>query len=104
MRRTATQEGGEVTVASRLDGEHAIVVVCDTGRGIEETHLERIFEPYFSTKKRGMGLGLAIVKRIVEEHKGCIEVHSEVGKGTRVEIKLFGGGVCLDDACSEKKS
>ena len=41
---------------------------------------------------------------IVEEHKGSIEVHSEVGKGTKVEIKLFGGGVCLGDACSEKKS
>ena len=100
----ATHERGEVTVASRLDGECVRVTVCDTGAGIEEAHSERIFEPYFSTKKRGMGLGLAIVKRIVEEHRGSIEVHSEVGKGTKVEVKLFGGDVCLDDACSEKKS
>jgi signal transduction histidine kinase len=67
---------------------HARVSVADQGGGIDPASLERIFEPFFSTKKRGTGLGLAIVKQIVEQHGGRIGVESEPGKGTRFTIDL----------------
>jgi nitrogen-specific signal transduction histidine kinase len=67
---------------------HARVSVADQGDGIDPASLERIFEPFFSTKKRGTGLGLAIVKQIVELHGGHIGVESEPGKGTRFTIDL----------------
>jgi len=62
--------------------------IRDQGNGIEPAVLEKIFEPYFTTKQRGMGLGLSIVKRIIEDHNGTIEIHSTPGKGTRVVIYL----------------
>jgi signal transduction histidine kinase len=66
----------------------ARVTIADQGQGMDKTTLDRIFEPFFSTKKRGTGLGLAIVKQIVEQHDGTISVDSEVGKGTRFIIDL----------------
>ena len=62
--------------------------VRDNGPGMDEDVLERIFEPYFSTKKEGTGLGLAIVKRIVNDHNGVIRVESEKGAGTQFLIEL----------------
>ena len=50
--------------------------------------MEKIFEPYYSTKSAGVGLGLAIVKRIVEQHGGSIRIDSERGRGTRAIIRL----------------
>jgi len=67
---------------------HARITIADQGSGMDEATLERVFEPFFSTKKRGTGLGLAIVKQIVEEHEGTISVESEPGKGTRFVIDL----------------
>ena len=64
------------------------LTVADEGKGIDNATLERIFEPFFSTKKRGTGLGLAIVKQIVEQHGGTISVQSEVDKGTKFIIDL----------------
>ena len=66
----------------------ARLTVEDQGKGIDSATLERIFEPFFSTKKRGTGLGLAIVKQIVEQHGGTISVQSEVDKGTKFIIDL----------------
>ena len=62
--------------------------MTDTGKGIPKNQFNRVFEPGFTTKKRGWGLGLSLTKRIVEEyHKGKIKVlHSEVGKGTTIQI------------------
>jgi len=62
------------------------VKIQDYGTGMETEVLSRIFEPYFTTKQRGMGLGLSIVKRIIEDHNGTIEINSTPGKGTDVEI------------------
>jgi signal transduction histidine kinase len=76
-------DGGEALTNTR-----ARVTIADQGKGIDSTSLERIFEPFFSTKKRGTGLGLAIVKQIVEQHGGTIGVKSEVGKGTQFTIDL----------------
>ncbi len=84
----------EVTLneSGRVDGDatrrYARIAITDQGKGIDETAVDRIFEPFFSTKKRGTGLGLAIVKQIVELHDGKISVDSPAGKGTRFIIDL----------------
>jgi signal transduction histidine kinase len=68
--------------------QFARVSIADQGSGMDQATRERIFEPFFSTKKRGTGLGLAIVKQIIEQHDGEINVESEAGKGTRFIIDL----------------
>jgi signal transduction histidine kinase len=78
-----TVDGGDA-----LSNRRARLTIADQGKGIDSASVERIFEPFFSTKKRGTGLGLAIVKQIVEQHGGTIGVQSEVDKGTRFTIDL----------------
>ncbi|HEU4713499.1 MAG TPA: ATP-binding protein [Pyrinomonadaceae bacterium] len=94
----ASQEGApvristDVVTASNGDGQpaklYARIVIADKGKGMDKTTRERIFEPFFSTKKRGTGLGLAIVKQIVEQHGGKINVSSEPGQGSQFSIDL----------------
>lgn len=80
--------GGTLTLETEArDGEMRLSV-SDTGMGIEPEDLERIFEPYFTTKTDGSGLGLAIARRIVEGHSGTLGVTSEAGGGSRFEIVL----------------
>src|SRR5207244_12587776 len=69
------------------DGE-LVLVIEDTGPGSSAENLARIFEPLFSTKSFGTGLGLPTVKQIVNQHDGTIAVDSEVGRGTRVTVRL----------------
>jgi len=64
------------------------IVVSDQGHGIPAQNQESIFNPFFTTKPQGVGLGLPIVAKIIDEHEGRIEVFSEEGKGTRLEIIL----------------
>jgi two-component system NtrC family sensor kinase len=74
---------------ARADGSAIEISVSDTGCGIPEAHLERLFEPFFSTKgRKGTGLGLAVAWGIVERHNGRIEVESAVGKGTTFRVLL----------------
>ncbi|MCC6713480.1 MAG: HAMP domain-containing protein [Candidatus Dadabacteria bacterium] len=80
--------GGKVTISSYNSGDTFNIEVSDTGSGIAPMNMERIFEPFFSTKKTGTGLGLAISKRIIEVHKGKITVESREEKGSRFTLTL----------------
>src|SRR5438094_5628808 len=64
------------------------ITVADTGHGVTQELKERLFLPYFSTKKRGTGLGLAIVSRIIEDHRGSIRVEENKPTGTRFVVEL----------------
>ncbi|MBC8448849.1 MAG: HAMP domain-containing protein [Chloroflexi bacterium] len=88
--------GGRLTItAAYVEGgtvrnpQSAIrIQVSDTGVGISEEHMGKIFEPLFTTKAKGMGLGLAVSKTLLERHGGTIEVESQVGKGTTFTVRL----------------
>lgn len=81
----ATVSGGSGQPSSR---GMARIIISDQGSGMDPATRERIFEPFFSTKKRGTGLGLAIVKQIIERHDGHISATSEEGKGSSFTIDL----------------
>jgi two-component system, NtrC family, sensor histidine kinase PilS len=85
-----TDDGGSVRVVVERDPESgdSVVAVADDGPGIPERDRIRIFEPFFSTRERGLGLGLAICKRIVDAHGGAIRVGPGDGGGTIFEIRL----------------
>ena len=81
---------GKLVLEIKHDGDYVKINVSDTGKGIQKNQFRTIFEPGFTTKKRGWGLGLSLTKRIVEEyHKGIIKVlNSEIGKGTTMQVSL----------------
>jgi signal transduction histidine kinase len=84
----AMPSGGHLSaVVERQDGT-VRVSVKDSGIGISDEALGKIFEPYFSTKQTGFGLGLAVTKTIIEEHKGTIDVQSKLNEGTTFTVKL----------------
>jgi two-component system sensor histidine kinase PilS (NtrC family) len=86
--------GGEIRVRVSKDGGHPMLIISDTGAGIPKAHLERIFEPFYSTKVSGSGLGLATVARIVDDHRGHIDVDSEPGRGTTFTVRFaVGAGI-----------
>ncbi|MFQ6002834.1 MAG: ATP-binding protein [Candidatus Zixiibacteriota bacterium] len=86
----ATPPGKAFKVQAFMDdSQNQIVIkVEDSGPGIPKENLSKIFQPYFSTKEKGTGLGLSIAYRIISDHKGKIEVESELGKGTVFTVKL----------------
>lgn len=86
----AMEGSGKITVSMTEDNNKVSIEVADTGKGIARKNLQSVFQPGFTTKKRGWGLGLSLAKRIVEEyHKGKIWVKSsELGKGTIFRIEL----------------
>ena len=89
----AMQEGGTLTVETHVthnDSEHQFLEICirDTGGGIDSPHMEKIFEPFYTTKERGTGLGLAIVNRIVASYNGRIKVEHSGEMGTIFTVML----------------
>jgi signal transduction histidine kinase len=81
-------DGGNLNVKISPENGFVCFEISDTGGGIPEENLEKIFEPYFSTKETGTGLGLAIVQKIVDVHFGTIEVESAEGEGTKFTVRL----------------
>ncbi|HUY01435.1 MAG TPA: ATP-binding protein [Candidatus Deferrimicrobium sp.] len=84
----AMPEGGALFIKTAIEDNWIKIVVKDTGSGIPKENFEKIFEPLFTTKARGIGLGLPIVKDIVEKHKGRIELESILNNGTTFIINL----------------
>ena len=86
---SASSEGGEIRVSTSLDNDQFIrIEFSDDGEGISEENLEKIYEPFFTTKTKGTGLGLAITKQIIDMHQGEIFIDSDIGQGTTVVIRL----------------
>ena len=84
----ASASGEEIRVRTRRSKRRAFVEIEDRGCGISEEDGEKVFQPFFSTKKQGTGLGLAIVKKIVEAHGGRITFHPNKDKGTTFVVAL----------------
>ena len=79
---------GKLEIKTATSAENVIITVKDTGEGIPEKYIDKIFTPFFSTKEEGLGLGLPIVQRIIESHGGKIECTSTIGEGTVFAISL----------------
>ncbi len=82
----AMPEGGTIQLTYNEQPETITVSVNDQGIGIKKDLLAKIFEPFFTTRAKGLGLGLSVTKKIMEDHKGLIEIHSSEGKGTEVVL------------------
>lgn len=84
----AMEQGGRLTLQARPDGNQVLISVQDTGIGMDEETLQKIFEPYFTNKATGTGLGLTVVYKIMKEHRGDISVKSRLGEGTTFTLSF----------------
>jgi signal transduction histidine kinase len=89
----AMADGGKITIREEAGqtkpmGRVAVIRVSDTGPGVPEGIKEKVFQPFFSTKEEGTGLGLSIAARIIQDHKGCLNLRSREGKGATFIITL----------------
>ncbi|HYD19928.1 MAG TPA: ATP-binding protein, partial [Flavipsychrobacter sp.] len=85
----AMQEGeGQLSIKTELHEKEVTIAIKDTGCGISEENISRLFEPYFTQKRNGVGLGLAFTLNIIQSHSGSIDVSSEPGKGTLFSVTL----------------
>lgn len=87
-----TPKGGKIALEAKREGEHAMISVSDTGSGIPEEHIDRVFDRFYQagsgSGQNGAGLGLSLAKALMEGMRGRIELKSSVGKGTRVNVFL----------------
>jgi signal transduction histidine kinase len=81
--------GNQLTVSTHVVGSQLEIRINDTGCGIPDDMMDRVFEPLSSTKSFGVGLGLPIVKNIIEQHGGGVEIKSELGEGTTVTLWIL---------------
>ena len=84
----AMPDGGELIIRTSLDGNAALIDITDTGPGISTDDCQKVFDVSFSTKQGGSGLGLPAAKRIIQAHRGTIEVQTTPGRGTNFRISL----------------
>jgi len=84
----AMPDGGDLTVSTNTVNGKAFITVSDTGVGVSRENIQKLFDPFFSTKSTGLGLGLAMTKRVVEEHGGKVDFQSVEGKGSTITISL----------------
>ncbi len=82
------QKGDHIRIVTRGDDDFIYVQLADTGMGIAEEDISKVFLPYYSTKEKGHGLGMMIVQRIMREHGGRIGVDSQAGVGTVVTLQF----------------
>jgi signal transduction histidine kinase len=87
--REAIVGKGRIHISAQLDADQSVMIaIADDGPGIAKTKLDKIFQPYYTTKEKGTGLGLSIVKHNVEMYGGTVRVESELGKGTRFVLQF----------------
>src|SRR3989339_386637 len=84
----ATPRGGTVMVRTVKEQQFAVLILQDTGRGMPQEVVEKVFVPFYTTKIGGTGLGMVFVRQIMDEHRGVITLESNVGRGTTVTIRL----------------
>jgi PAS domain S-box-containing protein len=86
--RDSMPDGGELTIEGKRENDEVVVTISDTGFGMDEDTVKKVFDPFYTTKDvgQGTGLGLSITHGIIEEHNGSVSVSSEPGKGTRFTI------------------
>jgi signal transduction histidine kinase len=84
----AMPEGGSIILRARLVGDWVALDVEDTGKGMSEAELVKVFSPFYSTKEQGYGLGLAMIRKIIEEFGGSVEIKSQEDEGTTVTMLL----------------
>jgi diguanylate cyclase (GGDEF)-like protein len=84
----AMQDQGFVHIHLSSNNNKAIIEITDTGTGIPQSEIEKIFLPFYTTKETGTGLGLSICHKIIQDHQGTMEVESESGKGTKITITV----------------
>ena len=100
----AMEHGGKLVIEDRLVGDHVEISISDNGCGISRENREKIFSPFFTTKRQGTGLGLNISKNIIEDHEGgAISLNSEEGKGTTFKVTLPTAGVGKDSKPKKTK-
>jgi PAS domain S-box-containing protein len=85
-----TGERGEIQIRTRVDGDHAVITIADTGGGIPAEIADRVFDPFFTTKDvgRGTGQGLSIARTIIDRHEGQLTFETRPGRGTTFTIRL----------------
>ena len=84
----AMPDGGTLSIAIAPSGETFRLEITDTGRGIAEEDVKKVFEPFYTTKEQGLGLGMPYAKKIIEQHGGTISLSSRLGEGTTISIVL----------------
>ena len=84
----AMPKGGRLIVTALQKEEFIVIKISDTGKGIAQKDIDKIFNPFFTLKHDGVGLGLSVTHRIIQSHKGKIEVESIYNKGTKFTIRL----------------
>ena len=81
-------DGGEIRLAARFEKSDLLIEVCDQGCGIEPENLDKIFNPFFTTKEQGTGLGLAVAHQIVSQHGGILRARNNPDRGMTFSILL----------------
>lgn len=84
----AMPTGGHLTISTSTSGDKLLMAIRDTGSGMTSDQIKQIFEPFNTTKSRGLGLGMPYAQKIIKEHGGQIIIESQPGKGTEVRIEL----------------
>jgi signal transduction histidine kinase len=84
----SSKKAGVLRIKEEIVDDAFVLTISDNGKGVKPEDLEKIFEPFFSTKQDGLGLGLPMTRRVMEEHGGKVELHSVFGEGSEVRLTL----------------